>query len=143
MMELCRIRTFQKSLLRPLLLLQHAPCRTLQTLGRSPSPSVFRPPRRRPPLLLLLLRSSFASVSPGPAPGSGTGECPPPPPAPLPPDELASDDDSYYHEHILEATQEDQSRLVPVKAYFPCTRLLVASLLSSPLLRLHPCDSIP
>jgi uncharacterized Rmd1/YagE family protein len=91
---------------------------------------VFRPPRRRPPLLLLLLRSSFASVSPGPAPGSGTGECPPPPPAPLPPDELASDDDAYYHEHILEATQEDQSRLVPVKAYFPCTSINLKSLQS-------------
>jgi hypothetical protein len=131
-MELSRIRTFEKRILRPLLRLPSR-SRGFQTLARS------SPPPPRAPSLLLLLRArhlppppprrpslqvlrSFASVSPAPAPGCNTEDGLPPAPLPPPPEELGSDDDAYYQEQLLEYTQEDQTRLVPVKAYFPCTR---------------------
>ena len=132
-MELSRIRTFEKRVLRPLLRLP-ARSRAFQTLARAP------PPPRAPSLLLLLrtrhlpsppprrvslpVLRSFASVSP--APGtvihSNSEDGLPPAPLPPPPEELGSDDDAYYQEQLLEYTQEDETRLVPVKAYFPCTR---------------------
>lgn len=140
-MELSRIRTFERRLLRPLLSLP-ARSRAFQTLARS------TPPPPRAPSLLLLLRTrhlaphphpprraslpplrSFASLSPSPASGKdlqgsnhNDDDGLPPAPLPPPPEELGSDDDSYYQEQLLEYTQEDEVRLVPVKAYFPCTR---------------------
>ncbi|KAF6999110.1 hypothetical protein CFC21_015181 [Triticum aestivum] len=150
-MELSRIRTFEKRLLRPLLSLP-ARSRAFQTLARS------TPPPPCAPSLLLLLRTrhlaphphpprraslpplrSFASVSPAPsAPGkdlqgsNGNDDDDGLPPAPLPPppEELGSDDDAYYQEQLLEYAQEDEARLVPVKAYFPCTSINLKSLQS-------------
>ena len=136
-----------QSLLRPLLLCRsRAAGRAFQTLAlRSPPPP---PPPRLPSSFLfrtrrlpaphpygapscLLFHRPFASVSPAPAPVPGRDHLnskdqgPPLPPAPLPPpppEELASEDESYYHEHLLEVAQENQSRVVPVKAFFLCTR---------------------
>uniref|UniRef100_A0ACD5WNT7 Uncharacterized protein n=1 Tax=Avena sativa TaxID=4498 RepID=A0ACD5WNT7_AVESA len=142
-MELSRIRIFEKRVLRPLLRLP-ARSRGFQTLARSP------PPPRAPSLLLLLrtrhlppppprraslpILRSFASVSPAPAPGTdlhcNNDDDLPPAPLPPPPEELASDDDAYYQEQLLEYTQEDETRLVPVKAYFPCTSINLKSLQS-------------
>ncbi|CAM0907422.1 unnamed protein product [Alopecurus aequalis] len=142
-MELSRIRTFEKRLLRPLLRLP-ARSRGFQTVARAP------PPPRAPSLLLLLrarhlpsppprrvslpILRSFASVSPATAPGtdihSNTEDGLPPAPLAPPPEELASDDDAYYQEQLLEYTQEDETRLVPVKAYFPCTSINLKSLQS-------------
>ena len=131
-----------QSLLRPLLLSpSRTTARALQTLAlRSPPPPPRFPssllllrPRRLPPpqphgvpSRLPLLRP-FASVSPAPAPGRDhlDSKDQGPPPAPLPPpppEELASDDEAYYHEHLLEVAQENQTRVVPVKAFFLCTR---------------------
>lgn len=128
-----------QSLLRPLLRLpSRTTGRALQTLALRPPP----PPPRLPPSLLLLrlppphpasvpprllLLRPFASVSPAPVPGrdhldskdQGPSPAPLPPP---PPEELASDDEAYYHEHLLEVAQENQTRVVPVKAFFLCTR---------------------
>jgi hypothetical protein len=42
---------------------------------------------------------------------------------PPPPEELASEDEAFYHEHLLEVAQENQTRVIPVKAFFLCTRL--------------------
>ncbi|KAF8680712.1 hypothetical protein HU200_045553 [Digitaria exilis] len=138
-----------QSLLRPLLLL---PSRTtsgaLQTLAlRSPLPPPCLPssflllhPRRRPPphphcVPSRLLLRPFASVSPAPVPGrdhldsKDQGPLPAPLPPP-PPEELASDDEAYYHEHLLEVAQENQTRVVPVKAFFLCTSIDLRSLQS-------------
>jgi hypothetical protein len=120
-------------LLRPLLLMRSpfpARSRALQTLAR-PSPLSLLLPSRGLPLLpphrfpLVPLRP-FASVFPSPSPAPGRDHGPLPPPAPLPPpppEELASEDEAFYHEHLLEVAQENQSRVVPVKAFFLCTRL--------------------
>lgn len=131
-----------QSLLRPLLLLpSRTTGRALQTLAlRSPPrpclPSSFlllRPRCLPPPhphgVPSRLLLRPFASVSPAPVPGrdhldskdQGPRPAPLPPP---PPEELASDDEAYYHEHLLEVAQENQTRVVPVKAFFLCTRYL-------------------
>nr|CAB3459075.1 unnamed protein product [Digitaria exilis] len=138
-----------QSLLRPLLLL---PSRTtsgaLQTLAlRSPLPPPCLPssflllhPRRLPPphphcVPSRLLLRPFASVSPAPVPGrdhldsKDQGPLPAPLPPP-PPEELASDDEAYYHEHLLEVAQENQTRVVPVKAFFLCTSIDLRSLQS-------------
>nr|CAB3455398.1 unnamed protein product [Digitaria exilis] len=138
-----------QSLLRPLLLL---PSRTtsgaLQTLAlRSPLPPPCLPssflllhPRRLPPphphcVPSRLLLRPFASVSPAPVPGrdhldsNDQGPLPAPLPPP-PPEELASDDEAYYHEHLLEVAQENQTRVVPVKAFFLCTSIDLRSLQS-------------
>ncbi|KQK14464.1 hypothetical protein BRADI_1g16500v3 [Brachypodium distachyon] len=135
-MELSRMRTLERRILRPLLLLP-ARSRTFQTLARSPPPRI--------PSLLLLLRTrhlppprsaslpllrSFASVSPGRDLRCNDDGLPPAPLPPPPPEELASDDDAYYQEQLLEYAQEDQTRLVPVKAYFPCTSINLKSLQS-------------
>ncbi|KAL6598711.1 hypothetical protein ACP70R_005061 [Stipagrostis hirtigluma subsp. patula] len=136
-----------KRLLRPLLRGLPARSRTFQTLAGSPAPRpapllLLRPrhlpppPPHRAPLLLL---RPFASVSPAPAPAPGRDHLdskdhgPPPPPAPLPPpppEELASDEEAYYPEHLLEVAQENQTRVVPVKAFFLCTSIDLRSLQS-------------
>ncbi|ONM61152.1 Ketol-acid reductoisomerase chloroplastic [Zea mays] len=133
-----------QSLLRPFLLCRsRAAGMTLQTLAlcspppppRIPSSFLLRTRRLPPPFphggpSRLLFHSTFASVSPAPAPAPGRDHLNSkeqgPPPAPLPPpppEELASEDESYYHEHLLEVAQENQSRVVPVKAFFLCTRV--------------------
>lgn len=136
------LRTFQNRLLRSLLLLPlPARSRTFQTLARSPPippprvppsmlpspPFLLRPRHLLPPRLLL---RPFASLSPLPGRGLDCCKDDGPPPAPLPPpppEELAPDDGAYY---LLEVTQEDKTRLVPVKAYFPCTSINLKSLQS-------------
>ncbi|CAN6200385.1 unnamed protein product [Urochloa humidicola] len=137
-----------QSLLRPLLLLpSRTTGRALQTLAlRSPPP---HPPRLPPSFLLLrprrlppphphgvpsrILLRPFASVSPAPGRDHLDSKDQGPPPAPLPPpppEELASDDEAYYHEHLLEVAQENQTRVVPVKAFFLCTSIDLRSLQS-------------
>ncbi|XP_062189653.1 protein RETARDED ROOT GROWTH-LIKE-like [Phragmites australis] len=134
-MELSRIQTLLRPLLRRRL---PARSRTFQTLAHSPPRPRRLPPHHpipsphRAPLILL---RPFASVSPAPAPAPGSHhlDCKDhgPPPAPLPPPEdLTSDDEAYYHEHLLEVAQEEQTRVVPVKAFFLCTSIDLRSLQS-------------
>ena len=63
---------------------------------------------------------SLLTTAPAANPDSQTRA--PTPLPPPPPEELASDDEAYYHEHLLEVAQENQTRVVPVKAFFLCTR---------------------
>ncbi|KAK3126117.1 hypothetical protein QOZ80_7BG0614050 [Eleusine coracana subsp. coracana] len=135
-------------LLKPLLLVRRPPpfptrFRALQTLARPSPPSLLlirsrRLPPPPPPHRSPLLRS-FASVFPAPSPAPGRDHLdskdqgPPPPPAPLPPpppEELASEDEAFYHEHLIEVAQENQTRVVPVKAFFLCTSIDLRSLQS-------------
>ncbi|CAM0151630.1 unnamed protein product [Urochloa decumbens] len=136
-----------QSLLRPLLLFpSRTTGRALQTLAlRSPPPPPRLPssfflirPRRLPPphphgVPSRILLRPFASVSPAPGRDQLDSKDQGPPPAPLPPpppEELASDDEAYYHEHLLEVAQENQTRVVPVKAFFLCTSIDLRSLQS-------------
>lgn len=143
-----------QSLLRPFLLCRsRAAGMSIQTLAlcsppppRIPSSFLLRTRRLPPPFphggpSRLLFHSTFASVSPAPAPAPGRDHLNSkeqgPPPAPLPPpppEELASEDESYYHEHLLEVAQENQSRVVPVKAFFLCTRYWLLSVRPPPSL---------
>jgi hypothetical protein len=44
-------------------------------------------------------------------------------PLPVPtPEEIASEDEAFYHEHLLEIAQENQTQVIPVKAFLLCTR---------------------
>jgi hypothetical protein len=69
---------------------------------------------------------------PNPALGKDHGPTSPPVPLPVPtPEEIASEDEAFYHEHLLEIfyhehlleiAQENQTQVIPVKAFLLCTR---------------------